>query len=145
MARKSTKSKLGVTDLAAAWRAGWSPSDVNAILDRLDEIGDPTEPLSLSEDDQENPLVFNDAQTTIEEVAAEDQEDDEDEKLDEDVAAVKENLDKLQETALEVENNRLKKEIERLQAINRRKDLSGDVVNTDTPEDALIKRFQSIF
>lgn len=145
MAKKSTKSKLGVTDLAAAWRAGWSPSDVNAILDRLDEIGDPTEPLSLSEDDQENPLVFNDAQTTIEEVAAEDQEDDEDEKLDEDVAAVKENLDKLQETALEVENNRLKKEIERLQAINRRKDLSGDVVNTDTPEDALIKRFQSIF
>ena len=148
MAKKGTKSKIGVTDLAAAWRAGWSPADVNAILDRLDEIGDPNEPLSLSKEDQENPTVFNDS-IQVDETPAEENvelvdEDDEDDE-DEDVAAVQSNLNKLQQTALEVENKRLKDEIEKLQAANRRKDISGETSIKETPENALIKRFQSIF
>ena len=55
MGRKA-KLKMDLPALAAAWRAGWSPADVNAILDRFEAMGDPNEPLPANEDDQDDTL-----------------------------------------------------------------------------------------
>lgn len=144
MGRKANNKKIGVSDLAAAWRAGWSPSDVNAILDRLDAIGDPNDPLPQDDAADEDVNVDN-----VDEVDEDDEDDtdetsnnNEDDKLTDEV---NENLDKLKTTAMEVENERLKNEIKRLQAINRRKDLSGGDKGKKSLENSLIDTFQSLF
>ena len=153
MGRKP-KLKMDLPALAAAWRAGWSPADVNAILDRFEAMGDPNEPLPANEDDQDEtpPNDNNGVPDQDEDLDGllESDTDDEDEEDDKDttVNAAKSNLKKLEglatDTALSIENDRLKKEVARLQAANRRKDLSGDE-NTKSPEDALIDTFQSLF
>ena len=153
MGRK-TKPKMGVSDLAAAWRAGWSPADVNAILDRFEAMGDPNDPLPANEDDQDEipPNNNNGVPDQDEDLDAlfEDDTNDEDEEDEKDttVESANDNLKKLEglaiDTALSIENDRLKKEVARLQAANRRKDLSGGE-NTKSPEDALIDTFQSLF
>lgn len=150
MGRKANNKKIGVSDLAAAWRAGWSPSDVNAILDRLDAIGDPNDP--LPQDDAADEDVHVDDVDNVDEVEEvdEDDEDDTDEtsnnnENDKLTDEVNKNLDKLKTTAMEVENERLKNEIKRLQAINRRKDLSGGDKGKKSLENSLIDTFQSLF
>lgn len=150
MGRKAGNKKIGVSDLAAAWRAGWSPSDVNAILDRLDQIGDPNDPLPQDDAADEDVNVDDvDNVDEIEEVDEDDEDDtdetsnnNEDDKLTDEV---NKNLDKLKTTAMEVENERLKNEIKRLQAINRRKDLSGGDKGKKSLENSLIDTFQSLF
>lgn len=150
MGRKAGNKKIGLSDLAAAWRAGWSPSDVNAILDRLDQIGDPNDPLPPADDaTDEDVNVDNVDELDVDDVD-EDDEDDTDEASNSNEAdkltdEINKNLDKLQVTAMEVENERLKNEVKRLQAINRRKDLSGDDKNKKSLEDSLIDTFQSLF
>jgi hypothetical protein len=150
MGRKP-KAKIGVSDLANAWRAGWSPSDVNAILDRFEKMGDPNEPLSQSEEDDqdETPAGENsdvlDQDEDVNDVSEDDTDDEDEEDVkDPKVKEAYETLGQLKQTAVEVENERLKKEVARLQAANRRKDLSGGE-NQKSPEDALIDTFQSLF
>lgn len=146
--RAKNNKKLGVSDIAAAWRAGWSPSDVNQVLDRLEAIGDPTDPLPQVDEDEE----IDDTGADNTDVPNDDQDDDQDEVIeddaneedDEDVKAAKNTLGQLKQTALEVENNRLKKEIQRLQSANRRKDLSGGEPKQSL-ENSLIDTFQSLF
>ena len=150
MGRKP-KAKIGVSDLANAWRAGWSPSDVNAILDRFEKMGDPNEPLPQPEDDDqvelpagENPDV-PDQDENFDDVSEDDTDDEDEEDVkDPKVKEAYETLGQIKQTAVEVENERLKKEVARLQAANRRKDLSGGEVQK-SPEDALIDTFQSLF
>lgn len=150
MGRKANNKKIGVSDLAAAWRAGWSPSDVNAILDRLDQIGDPNDPLPKIDDSTDEDVnVDNVDNNVVDEVDENDEEDtdetsdnNEDDKLTDEI---NKNLDKLKATAMEVENERLKNEVKRLQAINRRKDLSGGDKDKKSLEDSLIDTFQSLF
>lgn len=150
MGRKAGNKKIGVSDLAAAWRAGWSPSDVNAILDRLDAIGDPNDPLPKVDDSTDEDVdVDNVDNNDLDEVDEDDEEDadetsdnNEDDKLTDEI---NKNLDKLKATAMEVENERLKNEVKRLQAINRRKDLSGGDKDKKSLEDSLIDTFQSLF
>ena len=150
MGRKANNKKIGVSDLAAAWRAGWSPSDVNAILDRLDAIGDPNDPLPQVDDAAiEDVNVDSVDNIEVDEVDEDDEDDtdetsnnNEDDKLTDEV---NKNLDKLQITAMEVENERLKNEVKRLQAINRRKDLSGGDKDKKSLENSLIDTFQSLF
>ena len=50
MARRKS-NKITITDVAAAWKAGWTPSEVNAILDRLDSMGDPNDPEEVDDDE----------------------------------------------------------------------------------------------
>lgn len=150
MGRNANNKKIGVSDLAAAWRAGWSPSDVNAILDRLDAIGDPNDPLPAVDDVAAEDVIVDDVDNVEVDEVDEDDEDDtdeasnnnEDDKLSDEV---NKNLDKLKTTAMEVENERLKNEIKRLQAINRRKDLSGGDKIKKSLENSLIDTFQSLF
>lgn len=150
MGRKANNKKIGVSDLAAAWRAGWSPSDVNAILDRLDQIGDPNDPLPKVDDAADDAIVDDvDKVDEVDEVDEDDEDDtdetsnsNEDDKLTDEI---NENLNKLKNVAMEVENERLKNEIKRLQAVNRRKDLSGDDKPKKSLEDSLIDTFQSLF
>lgn len=150
MGRKTNNKKIGVSDLAAAWRAGWSPSDVNAILDRLDQIGDPNDPLPAVEDVAAEDVIVDDVDNVEVDEVDEDDEDDtdktsnnnEDDKLTDEI---NKNLDKLKATAMEVENERLKNEIKRLQASNRRKDLSGGDKGKKSLENSLIDTFQSLF
>lgn len=147
MGRKAGNKKLGVSDLAAAWRAGWSPSDVNAILDRLDTIGDPNDPLPAVDDSTDEDVTIDNVDNNE---VDEDDEDDIDETSDNNendklTDEINENLDKLKNVAMEVENERLKNEIKKLQAINRRKDLSGGDKPKKSLENSLIDTFQSLF
>lgn len=150
-----TKTKLKITDIAAAWRAGWTPDDVNALLDRFDAMGDPNDPPApdLNDDLDEDPL--DDVPSDDEDVDDTDDNDDPDDDLPDDdpgKADVRTNLDKLKTTGLEIQvsnlenkNKRLESELKRLKAQNRNKDVSG-VENDDiSPEQALINAFQSCY
>ena len=124
MAGKKTKEKIGFKDLVTFAKAGWTPEETNALLDRLESIGDPNEP--DVDDDPEDDDVDDDA--------ADDDKDD-------DTADAK--LKKLEKTGNEIlknENERLKKELSKLKAKNRSKDVSGN--NTKSCEDKLIDIFQ---
>ena len=115
MAGKKTKEKIGFKDLVTFAKAGWTPEETNALLDRLESMDDPNEP---NVDD-----------------------DPEDDDVDDDAADDK--LKKLKKTGNEIlknENERLKKELSKLKAKNRSRDVSGN--NTKTCEDKLIDIFQ---
>ena len=133
---KNSESMLKPADLFAAWRAGWSPADVNAVLDRLEKIGDPNDPPADDEDDDNDPIV----------PPADDEDDDNDPNNppadDKDDANA--TLDAMKHVALEVENQRLKAEIQKLQNLNKHKDVSGDN-NQKSCEAALIDALQSCF
>ena len=150
MGRKAGNKKIGVSDLVAAWRAGWSPSDVNAMLDRLDAIGDPNDPLPPIDDSTDEDVIVDNVDNVATDEVDEDDEDDTDETSDNNeddklTDEINENLNKLKNVAMEVENERLKNEIKRLQAINRRKDLSGGDKPKKSLENSLIDTFQSLF
>ena len=132
---KSSESMLKPADLFAAWRTGWSPADVNAVLDRLEKIGDPNDPPADDEDDDIDPIV----------PPADDKDDNDpnnppaDDKDDANAT-----LDAMKQVALEVENQRLKAEIQKLQNLNKHKDVSSDN-NQKSCEAALIDALQSCF
>ncbi len=155
MARKKAEKSGLFKDIVTLAKSGWTPDECNALLDRLEQIGDPLEPLPADEgdegedndrdenlEDQDEDNDESDADESDESKDDEDDDQDEDDEA-EDAAA---NLSKMKKTGLQVENERLKKEIKRLQQVNKNKDVSGVVKKSNkSPEDSLIDAFQSCF
>lgn len=142
---KKTQEKVGLKDIVAFARAGWTPGDVNAILDRMDEIGDINDPEGNEADDDttEEENTSTDFDSEGEDESDEDEEvDDMDNSDQESTSSQKKDTNK--SIVLEAENTRLKNEIAKLQAKNRSKDLSGGD-NKKPIDKALIDTFQSIF
>ena len=149
---KQTGEKLHLTDIAAAWKAGWTPQDVNDLLDRFEAMGDPTDPPELDDDEDLDDILDdpgsedNDPGDDIDDPSDGGDDDDSDS---DDIDA---NLDKIKKTGMEVQlsdlqdkNKRLEKELRRLKAQNRNKDVSN--INDDqvSPEQSLIDAFQSCY
>ena len=152
MGRKK-KESISLTDSAAAWKAGWTPTEVNALLDRVDAMGDinspdPKDDEDLEDEDIEVDDSGEDKPDDDEDIdnAAEDVEDDEESENDDTKSSKLKNNSqtKSKNNLLEVENARLKKQIQKLQMKNRSKDLSGDE-KKKTPEESLIDTIQSLF
>ena len=152
---KTTKTKLKISDIAAAWKAGWTPDEVNALLDRFEAMGDPNDPPAPELNDDDPDDLGDDVPSDDEDPDDTFDNDDSDDDLpddDPDKADVRTNLDKLKNTGLEIQlsnlenkNKRLESELKRLKAQNRNKDVSG-VENDDiSPEQALINAFQSCY
>ena len=140
MAGKKTKEKIGFKDLVTFAKAGWTPEETNALLDRLESIGDPNEP---DVDDPEDDVDDDPEDDDVDDDPEDDDVDDDaaDDDKDDDTADTK--LKKLEKTGNEIlknENERLKKELSKLKAKNRSKDVSGN--NTKSCEDKLIDIFQ---
>lgn len=151
MAKKKVQSKLGITDIAAAWKAGWTPSEVNALLDRLEEVGDINDPPEV--DDEDDDFDVDDVDEEVDEANDPEDEDqdesDEDEKdndSDDNSKGASKDKKKTSDTIslLEVENKRLKKQIEKLQAKNRNKDVSGKKEDKSM-EQSLIDTFNELY
>ena len=143
--KKSSDQKLGLKDIVSFAKAGWTPGDVNAILDRMDEIGDINDPEDNEADDDttEEENTSTDIDPEGEDESDEDEDiDDSDNDDQEDTSSQKKDTNK--STLLESENTRLKKELAKLQAKNRSKDLSGGD-NKKPIDKALIDTFQSMF
>ena len=51
MAGRKSKEKIGFKDLVTFAKAGWTPEETNALLDRLDAMGDPNDPDMVSDED----------------------------------------------------------------------------------------------
>lgn len=142
---KKVQEKVGLKDIVAFARAGWTPGDVNAILDRMDEIGDINAPEGDDADDDttEEENTSTDIDDSGEGEPDEDEEDDDMDTSDQkDTSSKKKDTNK--STLLEAENTRLKNEIAKLQAKNRSKDVSGDK-NKIPLEKSLIDTFQSLY
>lgn len=147
---KQTGEKLHLTDIAAAWKAGWTPQDVNDLLDRFEAMGDPNDPLEPDLDDDLDDVPSDDED--VDDTLDNDDPDDDLPDDDSDKADVGANLDKIKKTGMEVQlsnleekNKRLEKELRRLKAQNRNKDVSN--INDDqvSPEQSLIDAFQSCY
>lgn len=148
---KKVQEKVGLKDIVAFARAGWTPGDVNAILDRMDEIGDINDPEDTNDpegneaDDNTNEEenTSTDIDSSGEDESDEDEEDDDTDTSDQkNTSSQKKDTNK--STLLESENTRLKNELAKLQAKNRSKDISGDK-NKVPLEQSLIDTFQSLF
>lgn len=151
---KTTKTKLKLTDIAAAWRAGWTPDDVNALLDRFDAMGDPNDPPAPDLDDDVVDDLIDDVPSDEDPDDIDDDDDPDDDLPDDDPdkTDVRTNLDNLKKTGLEIQvsdlevkNKRLENELKRLKAQNRNKDVSGATSDDISPEQALINAFQSCY
>ena len=129
MAGKKTKEKIGFKDLVTFAKAGWTPEETNALLDRLESIGDPNEP---DEDLDDLDVDDDNLDEDDEDLDKDDEEDDTNAKM--------KKLEKTGNEILKNENERLKKELSKLKAKNRSKDVSGN--NTKSCEDKLIDIFQ---
>ena len=148
---KKTDEKVGLKDIVAFAKAGWTPGEVNAILDRMDEIGDINDPEenvddpegdAADDDTTEETNTSTDIDASGEDESDEDEEDDDtDTSYQKDTSSKKKDTNK--STLLESENIRLKNELAKLQAKNRSKDISGG--NKVSPEQSLIDTFQSLF
>lgn len=143
MARKKNNTavneeKLKLSDIVSFAKSGWTPGEVNAILDRFDAIGDVNAPIKEDDDDEILDTKISDQDESFED------EEDIDEGFDEEKVSDNKLEDEGKLDLLEAENTRLKKQIEKLQLKNRTKDLSdGD--ERLSPEESLINRFQSLF
>lgn len=141
MAGKKTKEKIGFKDLVTFAKAGWTPEETNALLDRLDAMGDPNEP--DVDDDPEDDVDDDPEDDDVDDDPEGDDVDDDPEDDDKDDTA-DDKLKKLEKTGNEIlknENERLKKELSKLKAKNRSKDVSKGS-NTKSCEDKLIDIFQ---
>lgn len=137
-------------------KAGWTPSEANAFLDRLEALGDvnnintPDQNVGDEEDEEEAEEL--DEQELDGEESNEDAEDEDDEdegaadenNASKDTNEVKKPLDRMKEIGLEVENERLKKELKLLKAKNRSKDVSGSGKQKPL-EDRLVDSINEIF
>ena len=151
MAKKKVQSKLGISDIAAAWKAGWTPSEVNALLDRLEDVGDINDPPEPEdEDDEDVDDALDEENDEIDNPEDEDQdesdEDEEDNDSDDDSKGASKGKKKASDTIslLEVENTRLKKQIAKLQAKNRNKDVSSKK-EEKSMEQSLIDTFNELY
>lgn len=148
---KKTQEKVGLKDIVAFARAGWTPGDVNAILDRMDEIGDINDPDDINDpegdDTDDETTDEGNTSTDIDDSGeGESDEDEEDDDVDTSTQEVtsSQKKDTNKSTLLEAENTRLKNEIAKLQAKNRSKDVSGDKKKVPL-EKSLIDTFQSLY
>lgn len=142
---KKVQEKVGLKDIVAFAKAGWTPGEVNAILDRMDEIGDINDPEGDDVDDEttDEEDTSNYINTSGEGEPDEDEEDnDTDDDDQEDTSSQKKVTNK--STLLEAENTRLKNELAKLQAKNRSKDVSGEKDKVPL-EKSLIDTFQSLY
>lgn len=152
MSKKKTvkTERPGFKDLVTLAANGWTPGQVNELLDRFDSLGDLNAPDEADEVDDED--IDIDAQDQDESDEDEDDnaptEDEEDEEENEgknssdDAKIKKKDTNKF--NSLEIENTRLKKQIQKLQQKNRSKDISGG--KDEKPiEKSLIDLFQSKF
>ena len=145
------KEKVGLKDIVAFARAGWTPGDVNTILDRMDEIGDLNDPEDnydpegddADDDTTDEENTSNDTNASGEDESDEDEEDNDTDDADQKVTR-SQKKDTNKSTLLESENTRLKKELAKLQAKNRSKDVSGDKAKVPL-EKSLIDTFQSLY
>ena len=152
MAGKNSKEKIGFKDLVTFAKAGWTPEETNALLDRLDAMGDPNDPDMADEGDIDdgNDDSSIDDDPDIDDDMGDESDNEADEAAsssDEASKGAKKNLDKLKDTSIEVlssENERLKKELKKLRAKNRQADLSGND-SKKTNSESLIDAFQSCF
>lgn len=154
MASRKTKEKIGFRDLVTFAKAGWTPEETNALLDRLEEVGDPNEPLDEnvgdSDDNSDNDYdisdVDNDGDDDLDN-DTDDSDDQDDKSFDKTSRESKENLDRLKILAydeLVKKNERLEKEIAKIRAKNRNADVSGNSTKK-TQQESLIDAFQSCF
>lgn len=148
MAKKKVEQKLKIGDLVSLAKSGWTPGEVNALLDRMDEVGDINDPDEPEDDEDIDAEDIDSEESDEDEDNNVSNEDDEDEKEDKDEDSSDDTKNKKKTTdkfnSLEVENTRLKKQLQRLQAKNRKKDVSGG--DDDVPiEKSLINTFQSLF
>ena len=145
MASRKTKEKIGFKDIVTLAKSGWTPDEVNSLLDRMEEVGDINAPDPADDEGDED---------EIDDPEIEDQEEsDEDEgDTDEDTAASSNkktgkpntSQDENKLDLLESENTRLKKQLEILQKKNRAADVSG-VGDTKPIEEQLIDTINEIF
>jgi hypothetical protein len=149
MAKNKKTDKPGFSDLVTLAKSGWTPTQVNELLDRFDAMGDLNAPDPADEDDNED-----DEDIETEDIDQDESDEDEDDNVsdedseDDDTDASDDTKDKKKDInkqhSLEVENTRLKKQIQKLQQKNRSKDISGG--NNEKPiEKSLIDTFQSKF
>lgn len=136
-------------------KAGWTPSEANAFLDRLEALGDvnnintPDQKLGDDEDEEAEELDEQELDGEESDDDAEDEDDEDEGAADEnnaskDSSQVTKPLDKMKKIGLEVENERLKKELKMLKARNRAKDVSGS--GKEKPlEDRLVDSINEIF
>ena len=154
MAKKKVEKKLGITDIAAAWKAGWTPSEVNALLDRLEDVGDINDPPEPEDEDDEDDEgvddVLDEEDDEVNDPEDEDQdesdEDEENNDSDDDSKGGSKGKKKTSDTIslLKVENTRLKKQIAKLQAKNRNKDVSVKK-EEKSMEQSLIDTFNELY
>lgn len=145
MAGKKTKEKIGFKDLVTFAKAGWTPEETNALLDRLESIGDPNEP-DMDDDPEDDDVDDVPEDDDVDDDPEDDDEDDDaaDDKDDDKDDTADAKLKKIEKTGNEIlknENERLKKELSKLKAKNRSKDVSNGN-NTKSCEDKLIDIFQ---
>ena len=154
MASRKTKEKIGFRDLVTFAKAGWTPEETNALLDRLDEMGDPNEPVNDNgddlDDDTDDDNDFsdddNDGDDDLDD-DTNDSDDQDDKSYDKTSRESKENIDRLKILAydeLVKKNERLEKEIAKIRAKNRNADVSGNSTKKSQQE-SLIDAFQSCF
>ena len=148
MARKKGGTKFGIGDIAAAWKAGWTPDQVNSILDRLDAIGDPNDPEEDEDLDDEEVDEVDEVDDSEDEDSDSPDEDEKDSPSDTDskVKTKDKTQGKSELDLLKRENARLQKQLDKIQAKNRAKDVSGEGdQNKKTPEQSLIDAVQELF
>lgn len=146
---KSERPKF--KDIITLASAGWTPGQVNELLDRFDSLGDLNAPDPTDEDDEDDEEALlveaDDEDIDIEDEdqdESDDNEDDNDTASDNQTSATTKKKNQNKSTLLEAENARLKKQIQKLQQKNRNKDVSGG--EDEKPiEKSLIDTFQSIF
>ena len=146
MAGKNSKEKIGFKDLVTFAKAGWTPEETNALLDRLDAMGDPNDPDMGDPNDPGMESDVNDIDDADDADDADDV-DDADDETDDPSEGAKKNLDKMKDTSIEIlskENERLNNELKKLRAKNRRVDLSNNG-SKKTNSESLIDAFQSCF
>ena len=154
MAGRKSKEKIGFKDLVTFAKAGWTPEETNALLDRLDAMGDPNDPDMVSDEDDADDTDEDNNSIDDDIDVDDDVDNDSDSETDEAASSsdktsegAKKNLDRMKDTSIEVlskENERLKNELKKLRAKNRRVDLSGQD-DKKTNKESLIDAFQSCF
>ena len=76
MAGKNSKTKIGFKDLVTFAKAGWTPEETNALLDRLDAMGDPNDPDMVSDEDDVDDTGDEDNTSTYDDIDGDDDLDD---------------------------------------------------------------------
>lgn len=152
MAKNKKTDKPGFSDLVTLAKAGWTPAQVNELLDRFDAMGDLNAPdlddLDDADDNEDDANIETENNDQNEPDEDEDDNVSDDDSEADDTDASDDTKDKKKDVSkqhsLEVENTRLKKQIQKLQQKNRSKDISGG--NNEKPiEKSLIDTFQSKF